>query len=91
MNYRPYIWMGEDHDAHVADWRELERGQELIERAKTVSALYNAGNHSAVRMFELQNLSNATATGLIVTQQDAERHRLASMLHGSLGQLPRLW
>lgn len=26
MNYRPYIWMGEDQDAHVRAWREIESG-----------------------------------------------------------------
>lgn len=80
--YRPYLWLGEDADAHVADWRQRQLSQQGggASPFQTLYALQQAGMTDAMqRAYSFGIMQYESGTHRQLAQ--ARQSQLAQMLN----------
>ena len=97
MKYRPYIWLGEDQDAHVLDYQREEERRNTIEyqRAsalarfhehKLAAQLAGLRNDAMMQLGSLRHESNRTLGGQALAQNP---DKPATVWDGLVGGFPR--
>jgi hypothetical protein len=77
MTYKPYLWLGDDQDAHVRDWREMEDARKRRLAMMIASAQYESGYRlSRTRLETLieAEASRASSTDLSRSLNNYEHH-----------------
>jgi len=81
MKYRPYCWLGENQDAHVADYRREEQARES-ENAWLMQSMFRPGGITMLDFSQARNDFVTPTASLIANHNRRIEEAKSAFMHG---------
>lgn len=85
---RPYLWYGEDHDAHVKDWMKADRRPVVAGATGSYLAWLSDASGYMSSQVQFASLQNMSLSGQMMAAELQRQHQttnfLGGVMHGAI-------